>query len=155
MATKKPTFYAKYIKPNLVYGFLFTIIGGGIVYYINDEIKDANVEQRIYPTPEQLIKAIEHDNEVPTDVENYKREVRLIEQGDIQIEQQIRIDSQQLYIQKNIKVIDSFFQFSKKKAISDSIKEIRKQISRDKRTEEIQNIGNTLRAIQAKSDTTQ
>ncbi len=149
MNAKKPSFYTKYIKSKITVSLLIFIIGGGITYYINDKIKNANIEQRIYPTPERLIRAMDHDDEVPTDVENFKREVRLIEQGDIQIEQQIKIDSQQLHIQRNIKVIDSFYQFAKKKAISDSIKEIVKQKSRDKRTEEIINIGNAIRAIQA------
>lgn len=153
--TKKKSFYAKYIQPHMGLSILITIIGGGIMYYLEMEkdklehdAKDALIEQRIYKTPAQYQKAIDHDNEVPSDVENFKRELRLIEQGDIQIVQQMVLDSQQVHIRKSIMVIDSFFQYAKRKNISDSIGEIKKQESRDARTAEIQNIGNILRALQ-------
>lgn len=150
MVTKKKKigFYQKYIVPNMGVSIFIMLIGGGITYYITGEkdkivreAKDKEIESRIYPTPLILQKAMDHDNEVPTDVENFIREQRLIEQGDTLLVYQSEIA-------ENIKVIDSFFQFAKEKKYTDSIKDIAKDKSRDARTEEIQNIGNILRVMQ-------
>jgi hypothetical protein len=77
-------------------------------------------------------------NEKPSDIENFQREQRLIVQGDIQINQQVKLDSQQMIIENQLKVIDSFFVFAKKKELSDSITEIGKQKSRDQRTDDME-----------------
>lgn len=152
---KKLNKYQRYIKPHLDIVMFFTIIAMGVTFYLEYEkgkldrtAKDKDIEQRIYPTPQRLIKAMEHDDEVPSDVENFKREIRLIQTGD-------SLKTQQQEINENIKVIDSFYQFEKRKAIKDSIDDLAKQKSRDKRTQDIeqmkreqQNIGNTLQTIQ-------
>lgn len=152
---QKQTFYTKYIKPNIVYGFLFSIIGAGVTYYINDEKRDYDVEQRIYPTPQQLIKAIEHDNEVPSDVENFKREQRLIIQGDsnLLLQKDILLQQKELIGVKGI--IDSFYDFNKRKAKEDSIKNRVVKQSRAKRDVQNYEILEILKDMKAKSDTTQ
>jgi len=119
----------------------------------DNEVKHKDIENRIYPNVQTLQKAIDHDNEVPTDVENFIREQRLIEQGDKTIIQQVKIDSQQTELKKDLKVVDSFFTYIKKERQQDSVKNIAKDKSRDERTDEIQNIGNILRAMQRKLDT--
>lgn len=142
----------------------FTILGIGTAYYLKAErTQDSNVvthkdiENRIYPDVQTLQKAIDHDNEVPTDVENFKREVRLIEQGDIQINQQVKLDSQQLDLNKNIKV---FYEFQIQEKYDDSISEITKQISRDQRSDDMKlllnnsiNQTNAINAINQRLDT--
>ena len=112
-----------------------------------------DIEQRIYPTPLILQQAVDHDNEVPSDVENYQREERLIEQGDTLLIYQAEIS-------ENIKIIDSFFQFTKDKKISDSITESTKQISRDQRGDDMKlllnnsiNQTNAINAINQRLDT--
>ena len=138
----------------------FSVLSIGTAYYLKAErTQDSNVsthddiENRIYPDVQTLQKAMAHDNEVPTDVENFKREVRLIEQGDSLLLYQNEIN-------KNLKVIDSFYAFERNKKIDDSITEIKKQESRDSRQKDIediktenQNIGNMLRAMQRTLDT--
>jgi len=157
----KKSFYAKYIGPKIGPSILITLLVGGTTIYLDSQTtkiqrdaKDAEIETRIYESPKQLQKAIAHDNEVPSDVDTYIREQQNIAIGDKLIVQQEKLDSQQKELQVNIKVIDSFYQFSKKKEESDSIKEIKKQKSRDERSNEIQNIGNTVRALQKLLDTT-
>jgi hypothetical protein len=160
MTEKKLGFYAKYVKPKMDLVMFFTIVGLATGFYLDNEknklereSKDREFEQRIYQTPLQLQKAIDHDNEVPSDVENFKREIRLIQTGDT-------LKEQQKNIEKNIKVIDSFYIFSKNKSKKDSVLDIERQKSRDKRTQDVndikreqQNIGNTLQAIQRVLDT--
>ena len=163
----KQTFWNKYIQPNLTLSLVILVIGGGIKYYldqekkqIEQEAKDANVESRIYPTPLILQKAMDHDNEVPSDVENLRREIRLIEQNDITIERQVMIDSQQLEIKDNLIVIGKFYEFVKDNKTVDSLSAVKKakediikQASRDKRTQEIEDIGMYIREIKRAQDT--
>lgn len=157
---KKQNFYTKHIKPHLDIMMFFTIVGMGVTVYLTyekDKIqavaeKEA-IEQKIPKSTEEMIKIRDHVNEVPSDVENFKRELNLIKTGDT-------LKAAQKEIQENIKVIDSFYKFSKKQAIRDSIEDIAKQKSRDQRTKDVndikrenQNIANTLQAIQRKLDT--
>ena len=160
MTGSKQNFYTKFIKPHLDIMMFFTLIGMGVTFYltyettkISDEAKIRDIEQKIYPDALTLQKAMDHDNEVPSDVENFKREIRLISTGD-------SLKLVQKEINENIKVIDSFCQFAKDKSIKDSISDIAKQKSRNKRTKDVndikrenQNIANTLQAIQRKLDT--
>lgn len=160
MTEVKKNFYMKFIKPHLDIVMFFTLVSMGVTFYLKSEtktIEDAakirEIEQKIYPDALTLQKAMDHDNEVPSDVENFKREIHLIKTGDT-------LKIRQKEIQAQIKVIDSFYDFSKKKAKNDSITDILKQKSRDKRTEDIeqmkreqQNIGNTLQMIQRTLDT--
>ena len=154
-ATKKPTFYTKWIKPNITSSLLIFIIGGGIAYYINNEIKDADVEQRIYPTPERLIRAMDHDDEVPSDVENFKREQRLIVQGDSNLILQKDIKSQQKEIIEIKVAIDSFYGLLAEKARKDSIKDRTVNQSRAKRDVQNYEILEILKEMKAEKDTTQ
>jgi hypothetical protein len=157
---KKLTFWGEHIRPNITLGLLVAVVGWGIAYYLQEEsrqlkrdAKDAHIESRIYTTPLQYQKAVDHDNAVPNDVDNFKREIRLISQGDTLIQYHEKLDSVQVRIEKNILIVNEFFQFTKNKHISDSISESKKQISRDDRSDDIQNIGNTLIAIQNQLDT--
>ena len=147
---KKKGFYIKYIQPHMGLSIWITIIIGGMSFYLDNEktkieqeVKSENIESRIPDTVGEFQKMQDHVNEVPSDVETYKREQRNIAIGDTLLIQQIKLDSQQVNITKQLKVIDSFFVFAKNKKIQDSIKEITKQKSRDSRTKDI----NTQKAV--------
>lgn len=154
---KKESFYKRKIAPAIGPSMLILLITTVVGWYITSERnKDAqqittdSIEERIPNTVTEFVEWEDHMNEKPSDVDNYKREIRLIKQGDTLLQYQSALDSAQIRIEKNIKVIDEFFEFAKEKHISDSIKDIKKQKSRDDRTEEIQNIGNILRVMQLK-----
>lgn len=138
----------------------FTILSIGTAYYLKAErTQDSNItthkdiEQRIYPDVQTLQKAIDHDNEVPTDVETYIREQRNIGIGDTLILIGDTLKRYQVEIKESLKIIDSFRKFEKQKKIDDSLVEIIKQISRDDRKIGIdklnQNMINAVNAINA------
>lgn len=142
---KKISFWAKYIQPNLTLGLIIMVVGGGITYYldqekkqITQEAKEISIENRIPETVKEFTEWEDHMNEVPSDVDTYIREQRNLEIGTGLEIRQIKLDSQQVNIQKQLMIIDSFFTFAKGKKISDSITEIKKQKSRDKRTDDME-----------------
>ncbi len=154
------TYWTK-LRTNLAIGTTAVMLISVVVLFFvkgentkkDNEVTHKDIESRIYDTPLELQQAKDHDNEVPTDVENFKREQRLIEQGDTLLTYQAEIS-------ENIKVIDSFFQFAKDKKYSDSIGEITKQISRNQRSDDIKlllnnsiNQTNAINAINQRLDT--
>ncbi len=154
------TYWTK-LRTNLAIGTSAVLLISAVVgFYVSNqdtkkdnEVTHKDIESRIYNTPLELQQAKDHDNEVPTDVENFKREQRLIEQGDTLLNYQAEIS-------ENIKVIDSFFQFTKDKKYNDSITEITKQISRDGREDALNkllqnsiNQTNAINAINQRLDT--
>jgi hypothetical protein len=143
-----------WIKKNIGFGAIVLIITTVIGWYITDQRKqDAqkithdSIENRIPESIKTFVEWEDHMNEKPSDIENFQREQRLIVQGDIQINQQVKLDSQQMIIENQLKVIDSFFVFAKKKKVSDSITEIGKQKSRDKRTDDMETISASMLLI--------
>lgn len=160
MAQKKQGFYTKYIQPHMGVSIFIAIITFAVGAYLTNEkdkiVREAEkkeIETRIPETVAEFNEIVDHINEVPSDVENYQREQRLIEQGDTLLTYQVEIS-------QNIKVIDSFFQFAKDKKISDSITEVVKQISRDQRGDDIKvllnnsiNQTNAINAINQRLDT--
>lgn len=141
MTEKKQNAWDKYIKPNIQLGVLVTMAIAGINYYVDKEKEADQIQSKIPESPEEMIEIRNHINEVPSDVENYKREIRLIQQGDSLLDQQKEIN-------ENLKIIDSFYVFEKKKAYSDSIAEAKRQESRDKRTSEIEETKKDVRRIE-------
>jgi len=138
---KKQTWLSKNIGFGAVILIITTIIG----WYITDQrnqdaqkITHDSIENRIPETIKKFVEWEDHMNEKPSDIENFQREQRLIIQGDIQINQQVKLDSQQVAITNQLKVIDSFWIFAKNKKLIDSITEIGKQKSRDKRTDDME-----------------
>ncbi len=133
MVAEKQGFWKKHIEPKMGVSIFVLLLGGGTGAYLTYEKDKLEIqaeknalELRVYPSPQRLIKAMEHDDEVPSDVENFQREIRLIKTGDTLVEFQKEINEQ-------IKVIDSFYQFAKASKISDSLAEFKRQKSRDSR----------------------
>lgn len=171
MTSTKKTYWTK-LRTNLAIGTTAVMLISVVVLFFvkgentkkDNEVTHKDIESRIYDTPLELQQAKDHDNEVPTDVENFKREVRLIEQGDITIqqqllnyEQQIKIDSQQTELNQNIKI---FYEFQKQEKVDDSLTEIIKQESRDNRSGDLKlllqnsiNQTNAINAINQRLDT--
>ena len=129
----KKGFYAKYIEPKMGVSIFVLLLGGGTGAYLTyekdkivEQAKDNALELRIPETPQFMNKIKDHVNEVPSDVENFQREIHLMKTGDTLVEFQKEINQQ-------IKVIDSFYQFAKVKKTADSLAEFKRQKSRDSR----------------------
>lgn len=167
----KKTYWTK-LRTNLTIGTTAVILISVVVLFFvkaentkkDNEVTHENIEQRISPTVSKFNKIVDHVDEVPSDIENYQREERLIEQGDITIEQQlvnydqqIKIDSQQVELNTNLKI---FYEFQKQIKVDDSLTEITKQISRDQRGDDLKlllnnsiNTTNAINAINQRLDT--
>lgn len=112
--------------------WLILALGGLITYYIVDEIRVSRIEDRIPKTTLEMNKITEHVNEIPSDVENYKREVKLIQQGEVLIQQQIKLDSFYIFAEKKF-TKDSLTELSKDKSRAgrDSINKVQAQTMRE------------------------
>ncbi len=164
MAPEKKTYWTK-LRTNLTIGTTTIALISVVVIFFADardtkkdnEVTHKDIEQRISPTVSKFNKIVDHVDEVPSDIENYQREERLIEQGDITIEQQVKLDSQQIELNKNLKI---FYTFQKQVKFDDSISELTKQISRDQRGDDMKlllnnsiNQTNAINAINQRLDT--
>lgn len=133
------TLFEKYIKP-LGIGFLVSAIGALVVWYITDQNRNHDVDQRIFPTVSDLNETLTNNGAKPSEKEVYimaqealeiKKEAveyqkQTVEQGDSLLELAE-------YFKENTQKIDSFFILKEKYDIRDSILEKKKEESRSGR----------------------
>jgi hypothetical protein len=145
MSPKDITPKAYFKKVFLYSGILFAIVSTLVFYYVKGErdkdaqqIKNDSIEERIPEDVTTFVEWEKHMNEKPSDVETHILNRRNKEIGDSLLILSKKQDAQQIVITEQLKVIDTFRVFLKEKASIDSIAEIDKQVSRDKRTDDME-----------------
>lgn len=145
MTAAKKSFWNKYIQPNLTLGVIIMIVGGGITYYldrekkdIQQEVKDASIESRIPEDVKTFVEWEKHMNEKPSDVETDRMHRRNLEVGDSLLILSKKQEAQQIILTEQLKILDTFRIYIKAQDIKDSIVEVKKQVSRDSRTKDME-----------------
>ena len=160
---KKQSWLKRNMELSIIISIVLACITGYIAYERNKDaqkITHDSIEERIPEDVKTFVEWEDHMNEKPTDIENFQREQRLIIQEDIVIEQQVKLDSQLVEAKENLKVVGEFFGYVKEQRrldslakIQEAINEVAKQESRDKRTQEIEDIGLYIRELKRKEET--
>ena len=152
---KKQNWLQKNVGFSAIVLIIVTVIGW---YITNERDKDAqtithdSIENRIPKDVQTFVEWDKHMNEKPSDVETHILNRRNREIGDSLLILSKKQDAQQAVITEQLKVIDTFRVFLKEKASVDSIAEIKKQESRDQRTDDMKTQTATSLIIMKKLD---
>ena len=141
MTPKKQSWLRKNMNIMLIIFIISSCITGYITYERNKDsvkITHDSIESRIPEDVKTFVEWEKHMNEKPSDVETDRMHRRNLEVGDSLLILSKKQEAQQIILTEQLKILDTFRIYIKAQDIKDSIVEVKKQVSRDSRTKDME-----------------